>query len=196
MKSLTILTQRLNSHYILGSALDDLYKSIMTAISRKVIQDSWINIFTYGFQATDGSSKKPFSFSKGSQKFFRALNGGLYSLKNFFEEKMAEIFAWTCVILTGMILLFYTIGLAKAAFFKSANRRKEILKVAVALPMLIWCVIEFFLVLFRILPDSHEGNSSNTSNFLRRVRKNSRQSLAKRWGDLEDTEDQDEYEGK
>ena len=106
---------------------------------------------------------------------------------------MSEIFAWTCVILTCMILLFYAIGLAKAAFFKSANRRKEILKVLIALPMLLWCFMEFFLVLFRVLPDNQE-KSSHPSNFIGKLRKSS---LEKRWGDIEGDDDpkEDDYDG-
>ena len=174
----------------------------MTAISRKTIQDSWINIINYGIQQTEnGSTTNPFSFTKMGRNFLGALNNGLYGLKNIFMEYMHEIFAWTLVIATAMILVFYAVGLAKATFFKSANRRKEFLRVLLALPLLFWCFTEFFLILFRILPDNQEEDQpaiSKTSRFARGVKKNiSNRSFDTRWSKLKEAKQDDivYYEG-
>ena len=166
----------------------------MTSITRKVIQDTWINIMNYGIHQTgNDSTKRPFS---SARKFFGAVNNGLMEFKNIFVEYMEEIFAWTCVILTGMIILFYVIGIAKAAFFKSADRRKEVIRVLFALPLLLWCFVEFFLVLFRILPDNEEGAQngiSNPSRFVRGVKKTiSSRSLSVRWGKLKQAQQDEE----
>ena len=72
---------------------------------------------------------------------------------------MALIFAWLCIIAASVILILQAIGLLKAAFTSGPDRRKEILGVLVALPLLLWSFLEFFLVLFKILPESKKRMS-------------------------------------
>ena len=53
-----------------------------------------------------------------------------------------------------MILILLAIVLLKAAFTAGIDRRKEIGEILLALPLLLWSFLEFFMVLFKILPES------------------------------------------
>ena len=125
----------------------------MKAVERQAIEDIWVHIFDGGLQNSDGKSKGLGAIlTNQAKQAYRGLRNGLDAITSFFEEQMAVIFAWLCVIATSVILILLAIALLKAAFMSGPDRRKEILEVLWALPLLLWSFLEFFMILFKILP--------------------------------------------
>ena len=168
-----------------------MFKAVMLAIDRKVLEQTWINVVGGGLQNADGS--KGFALDNGAKQILQGLRNGMNTLTDWFKEYMSEILAYITVIGNGIILVLLIFGLGKALFSPGiVEKRKEIWQIVIALPKLIWYFIEFFCVLFHIFPEKQPKcqqctctSNGSPSRGKGRYKSRRSRSLDKRWREME-----------
>ena len=190
------------SKSILGPALDNMYKAVMLAIDRRVLEQTWLNVVGSGLKNSDGSRSIGFSLDNTGKQLLQGLSNGLDGLQNLFEEYMTEILAWLAVIANGIVLTLLIFALGKAIFSSGiVEKRKEIWHIVTALPKLVWVFIEYFCILFHIFPEKKrecqqctcQSSADSPNRGKGRYKSRRSRSLDKRWKQIEN-ETSEEYD--
>ena len=177
-----------------------MYKAVMLAIDRRVLEQTWLNVVGSGLKNSDGSRSIGFSLDNTGKQLLQGLSNGLDGLQNLFEEYMTEILAWLAVIANGIVLTLLIFALGKAIFSSGiVEKRKEIWHIVTALPKLIWVFIEYFCILFHIFPEQPQKcqcTCTSTDSPRRRTARNKSRrsrSLDERWGELKNEDSEEDF---